>query len=186
MPDVTTLTQEQLDALLEKHEASGRVVYRSSFTPNNARKFKHYFDTMVQSGAAVIIKYEEFPRQNERTLYKNVNDALLWLSLRSDTAEERDRYALLKQSIRMKPIVEGILLLGRDVAKKPSGPATIVVNTVEWRSDMMAWLESAPEGAKFNRTNLNLSEEDITGVRSLLTEAGLAHNVTKQNITIIK
>jgi len=202
MPDLTLL--KKFTSSLA-HVRANRQTYRgrrSTLTYSNALHFVPYLIHLMENPAeGIVIPRSQFPTTKLITLYLKWQGALQYF-VENKTGEHSDYQqaaALVKTSFiaRIDAAADVLRIEPRTgherTAKNTLRSAHAIVTKarhdtprVEWKNDFLDWVAAGEVGIPFIRKGLALEAEDVEFVRSLSVDNGWDHDVTLNQIKVVK
>lgn len=166
MPDTPTKIQSTSPKDYSKYS----FPTRASYTPSNAAQFKAVFDKMMETQENQEI-LSSVSKLKPNTLYIKANDALKWLAECHPT--EADRYSLLKSRVSIRKLDDRILIYFKtSMAHTISAAAVVVKPGVQWKDELVEWLEKAQDGDIWERQEISIHTDDKKWLTNLLAGLG--------------
>ncbi len=168
---------------------------RSSYSINNALKFKPHFDTAIMKHSDIILSYN---KTTPRHFHTCISDALKWLcdnfhreqyDYLHKSPEDKDptKYKLFRGSVKLRETDQGILIQWND-SETPVIARVLEREkvTLDWKEELIKFIED-PNRKNFKLSGLLLSQLDIEFANNLLASIeGLNFDVTNESIVILR
>jgi len=138
-----------------KHSQLGNRIIRSTYTENNSRIFKGFFDEILKTQEDREILYSSLPNIKSNTLYQKATDALRWLCDNEVDIDLRRRYILIRAAFVFKRGRDSLMFI-----KRGAGSVKLLgrpLDTVEFHGVVV----DVNEEGKKNETTLVLWKNKI-------------------------
>jgi len=212
MPKVQKLDTEEIfeipaqdlgDVIKTAESPRSRRRFRSTWTRSNANAVRPIFLRVLDENKPIAVPNHAFPNCSLETIYKKLSDGLGWLALHDFDPILRDRFDVLKQTLRIKPVYEShyILLIPSNVPLPPprTTPIEEMIKTIEDKPeappDIMSelplwnrfekWVETAPLHAIYNDNGI-LPPDDVERIIAFCKRASWPHKVSTAFVRCVK